>query len=523
MEQVEKLEERIDWAPVIVLIIGTFMAILDGTIVNVALPKMIAVFNTNAEKGQWIATAYMLTLGIIMPISGYLGDRYGYKRIYILALVLFVAGSALCGMAWNLEAMIAARIIQALGGGLMQPVGMAILYGTYPRSRIGMVLGVWGIAAMAAPAVGPTLGGYLVDYISWRLIFYINVPLGILNVFLALMILKETRLIKGKSFDFKGLISSTVGFFCLLLALSEAGSKGWNSPYIVTLLFIAFTSLLILVLSELEHPDPILDFSLFKNYIFTISVVIGSIISIGMFGVIFLFPLFMQSVLGQTAMQTGLIMFPAALASGIVMPVSGRLFDRYGARGIVAGGLLVVTFTTFMMARFNALTPFAVMTLWLTLRGFGMGFCFMPVTTAGMNTVPPHLVGRASALNNVIRQVSSAFGIAMFTTVMQKRQVFHYANITQGINLSPADISGVQQGMSGLLTHFGFAPDVMQGISMSLLGRQIFQESMVRAINDCFIISSLLCLLAFFLAFTLKDRNKKEKIARDVQAGEIAG
>lgn len=516
-------EERINWAPVIVLIIGTFMAILDGTIVNVALPKMIAVFNTNPEKGQWIATAYMLTLGIVMPISGYLGDRYGYKRIYILALILFVIGSALCGMAWNLESMVAARIIQALGGGLMQPVGMAILYGSYPRSRIGMVLGVWGIAAMAAPAVGPTLGGYLVDYVSWRLIFYINVPLGVLNVFLALMILKETRLIQGKSFDYKGLISSTVGFFCLLLALSEAGSKGWNSPYTVALLFIAFTSLIILVLSELEHPEPILDFSLFKNYIFTISVIIGSIISIGMFGVIFLFPLFMQSVLGQTAMKTGLIMFPAALASGIVMPISGRLFDRYGARGIVAGGLLIVTLTTFMMSSFNALTPFAVMTLWLTLRGLGMGFCFMPVTTAGMNTVPPHLVGRASALNNVIRQVSSAFGIAMFTTIMQKRQLYHYANIAGGINLSSQDMQAVQQGMYGIVNSFGFTPDVLQGISMSMLGRQVFQESMVRAINDCFIISALLCLTAFFLAFTLRDRPCRVDDKKQLYTEEMAG
>ena len=507
----KKTDEKLNWSIAVVIIIGTFMAILDGTIVNVTLPKMMAVFGVSPSQIQWVATVYMLTLGVVMPVSGYLGDRYGYKRMYIFALGMFTFGSVLCGASWNLSSMVVARVIQGIGGGIMQPLGMAIMYQNYPRSRMGMVLGVWGISAMVAPAVGPTLGGYLVDYASWRLIFYINLPVGILNLFLAALILRETQKIAGKSFDVVGIAASTVGFLCLLLALSQGNDHGWGSPYIVSLLAIAFTSLTILVVNELRHPEPVLDLRLFRNFIFTLSVIIGSIISIGMFGVIFLFPMFLQNVLGQTAMQTGLIMFPAALASGLVMPVSGRIFDKYGARGIVVAGLTIVTFTTYMMKGFNALTPFSVMIGWLVLRGFGMGFSFMPVNTAGMNTVPPPLVGRASALSNVIRQVASAFGIAMFATIMQHRQVIHYHNLAQNLNLKGDEGTALMTGVSHLAMSLGLSPAAAQGLGIGVVSQQVVKLSMVQAIGDCFIVSAGMCLLATLCSLMLGGSRRQQQ------------
>ena len=227
--------DRVPWNLIVVIIIGTFMAVLNGSIVNVALPKIMSLFNTTADNIQWVLTAYTMALGCVMPVAGYLSDRFGYKRIYFLALALFTAGSALCGLAWNLNSLIAARIIQAIGGGIMQPLGMAYAMRVVPRHRMGIVMGVWGIAAMAAPAIGPTLGGYLVEYVNWRLIFYIMVPVGIFNLWLARILLQETPLIKGKHFDKLGVISSTIGLFCLLLAISQGNKHGWGSPYIVTL------------------------------------------------------------------------------------------------------------------------------------------------------------------------------------------------------------------------------------------------------------------------------------------------
>lgn len=500
--------EKLNLSVLMVIVIGTFMVILDGTIVNVGLPRIITIFDSTTEHAQWVVTAYMLTLGIIMPISGYLGDRFGYKRVYFTALAFFVLGSGLCGMAWSINTLIACRVIQALGGGIMQPLGMAILYQNYPRERMGAVLGIWGIAAMAAPAVGPTLGGYLVDYVNWRFVFYINVPVGIINLFLATMYLKPTPLIEGKAFDLTGIVFSSIGFFCLLLALSQGTSKGWSSPYIVFLVFMAVLCLSIFVYNELHQSEPLLELRLFTNPIFSISVVVSSIISIGMFGVIFLIPLLLQSILGQSAMQTGLILFPSALASGVMMPIAGRLFDKYGARTIVVEGLAILVWTTYMVHTFNALTPFAVMTLWLTIRGVGMGLCFMPSTTAGMNTVPQHLVGRASALNNVIRQVASAFGIAMFTSILHNRQAFHFANLAQNVNLDSYEYFTLQQGLQSMASTLGLGYGPMQGISNGMIAGQVAQKSMVMAMNDCFLVATGMCCIALILAFFFKGAKK---------------
>lgn len=500
--------EKVNWSVIIVLIIAAFMAILDSSIVNVALPKMMAVFGVSTKKAEWILTGYMLTLGVVMPLSGYLGDTFGYKRIFISALALFILGSVLCGMSWSINSMVVARVIQALGGGILQPISMAMIFKDCPRSKIGMVLGVWGISAMAAPAIGPTLGGYLVEYANWRLIFYINLPIGILNLFLAAANLKETDLIRGKHFDLMGVIFSTVGFLCLLLALSKGSSEGWSSPYIVTLLTIAIVSLVALTINELRHPEPILELRLFKNYLFSLSNIIGAILAIGLFGAIFLMPILIQNVLGQTAMKSGLLTFPAAIASGLMMPISGKIFDKYGARVIVIIGLAITTWTTYIMSGFNLVTPFAAITFWMAIRGAGMGLSMMPVTTAGMNTVPPHLVGKASALSNVVRQVSASFGIAILTTILQKREAFHFANLAQSVNMNSNEAFVLQSTLQDMITHQGLSYNAAQVAGMGLIAQRVTLLSMVNAIGDCFMVAAGLCLLALLLCFFLKEKKK---------------
>ncbi|MGE5416065.1 MAG: DHA2 family efflux MFS transporter permease subunit [Acidobacteriota bacterium] len=501
--------EKINWSILLVIILGTFMAILDSSIVNVALPKLMSIFNSSPDDIEWILTAYMLTMGVVMPLTGFLGDTFGYKRVYIFALMCFVAGSALCGMSWSVNSMIVARIIQALGGGIMQPLGMAIIYQSFPRSKMGMVLGFWGIAAMAAPAIGPTLGGYLVDYISWRIIFYINVPIGLLNVVLAGMILKETPLIRGKSLDIIGLITSSVGLFCLLLGLSKGTVEGWTSPYIMSLFAIAIVSLVVFVINELNHPDPILELRIFKNFLYTISSLISCALSIGLFGAIFMVPLLLQNVLGQSAMKTGIIMFPAAIASAIMMPIGGRLFDRYGARGVVSVGLGIVAWTTYVMSGFNALTPYGVMTIWMVIRSGGMGLAMMPASVVGMNTVPISLVGRASAMSNVVRQVSASLGIAMFTTIMQHRQIFHYANIAQSVNLGSTDYLAMQAPLYSISTTLGIGSAGSSTLGLSAVTAQVAKLSMVNAIDDCFIVAAAICFSTLLLTPFLKEKKAK--------------
>lgn len=496
---------KIDWAPILVVIIGSFMAFLNSSIVNVAIPKMMVVFGASQDSIQWILTGYMLALGVVMPLSGYLGDTFGYKRVFIAAMVIFLLGSSICGLAWNIHSLVAARVIQALGGGIMQPLGMALIYRIVPREKIGMVLGVWGISAMAAPAIGPTLGGYLVEYASWRTIFYINVPIGIINLFLALTNLKETELIKGKTIDKWGMILSSAGFFTLLMALSKGNSKGWTSPFIMVSLFIAITSLIMFVAVELNHPEPILELRLFNNFVFTLSLIISSILSIGLFGAIFLVPIFLQNVLGLSAMQSGLITLPAAVVSGIMMPISGRVFDKYGARMVTIAGLIIITITTFMMHSFDPVTPIAIIVFYLTIRGAGMGLANMPVATAGMNTVPMHLVGKASALSNVIRQVSASFGIAIFTTIVQHREIFHMARLAETVSSDKVRVFASQSAFQSIAVSNGLNSNTIQTITMGILARKIALIAAAQAIGDCFIFASALCLLALVLCGFLKE------------------
>lgn len=501
-----EIGEEIDWSVIIILIIGTFMAILDSSIVNVALPKMMAVFGANVDTIEWVVTSYMLALGVVMPLSGFMGDTFGYKRCYFTALALFVSGSALCGFATSMSTLIAARVIQALGGGMMMPLSMAILYKICPRHRIGEVLGVWGIASMAAPAIGPTLGGYLVQYVDWRMIFYINVPVGIINLFLVYTYLGESDLIKGKQFDLWGVVFSCIGFFCLLLALSEGETKGWGSPFIVGLLVVAVISLACFILNELGHPDPILELRLFQNPIFAIANVLASILAIGMFGIVFLMPILIQGVLGQTPLKSGLIVFPGAIASGLIMPFSGWFYDRHGARGIIITGTAIVTVSSFMMHTFNDLTPFWYMTVLMMVRGIGMGLAMMPNMNAGMNAAPQRLVGRASAAINQVRQVSSSFGVAILTTIMMNRQVFHATRLAETVNMTGNAGLALRVNVQALVLHMGMSAAVSRFLGLGFIYIRMEYLSMIQAIDDCFIVAAGLVLFGFILSFFLRDR-----------------
>ncbi|PKM76720.1 MAG: MFS transporter [Firmicutes bacterium HGW-Firmicutes-15] len=500
------LEERIEWSAILVVITGTFMAGLNGSIINVALPKMMSVFGVSVDAIQWVITSYMLTTGIVMATAGYLGDVFGYRKVYIMALGLFVLGSLFCGISWNLGPLIAGRILQALGGGLMQPIGMALIYMTAPRSKIGLVLGVWGIAAMAAPTIGPTLGGYIIEVTNWRVVFYANIPVALLAIGLAMVLLKETPLKSIANFDRIGILLSAIGLFCLLYAMSEGNKLGWGSPEIVILLLVGIIAMILLVWHELRHPSPVLDFRLFKNFTFALSTLVGSILFIGIFGATFFLPILLQNVLGQTAMHTGLILFPGALVMGLMMPISGRIFDKSGGRSLIIGGIALATWTTYMMHDINGLTPFWVISAWLAFRAVGIGLAMMPVTTTGMNAVPVASVGLASSLGNVSRQVAVSFGIAMFTAFMQNRQAFHYGIMAQSINLNSPDLSAINSYFTQIAVNNGLGAQTGQVLGIGVITQYIAKQSMINAISDCFIVATVLCALALILGVFLKKK-----------------
>lgn len=503
-------EAAYKWWALGVVIIGGFMSILDTSIVNIAIPKMMAVFSVDTDQAEWILTAYMLTMGVIQPATGYLCDVFGTRRMYIFSLMVFTLGSALCGIAWSNESMIAFRVIQALGGGLIIPVTMSLVYQVFAPAERNMAMGIWGISAMVAPAVGPTLSGYFVEYWDWRLIFTINIPVGIIGLILAVLVLKEADISRGHKFDYGGFVTSALGLFCLLLALSEGTSEGWDSAYILALFYVAAASLSLFVYIELTQDNPLLDLRLFTDWNFTFSTIVSFIGTIGLYGGIFLIPLFLENFRGNTAMQTGLLLFPSAIMAGLMMPVAGKLADRYGAKPVVVFGLAVLTIATFPLTHLDMDTSDHMIMFIMACRGVGLGLFMMPVTVLGMNTVPFAKINRASSLNNAIRQISGSMGIAMLTTVMQHRQIIHLQQIAENINQASQPVLGMLGYMEKLFVHQG-SVGIANRQALALLSGVAQKQSFIFAFDDTFLFLCLICSVAVLSAFLLKPSRGKNK------------
>lgn len=507
----------IPWPAMMVLIIGSFMAILDGSIVNVALPKLMAIFGVATDSIQWVMTAYLLVSGVVVPLTGYLSTRFGGKQMYIFSLVVFTVGSAVCALAWNNNSLVAARVLQAVGGGMIMPITMAMIFMIVPREKMGMAMGIWGISAMAAPTVGPTLGGYLVDNFGWEWIFTINIPVGIATIFLAYILLGETPRRKDLKPDIPGIILSGVACFCILLALSEGQDEGWTSLYIVNLFIISAFCFVLFVLWERITPHPLINLSLFSNRTFSITLVALTFVTVCMFSVIFMIPLYAQSVLNYTPMQTGLLMMPMAITTGIMMPVSGKLFDKIGALPLCVVGLTLTAITTYQLHTITYNTSYHELQWLLVERAVGIGMAMMPLSTAGMNTVPPFMVAGASALNNLVRQIAASFGIAYLTYVMLHRQDYHTAMLASTANYtSPATVEMlnkiqavlVQSGLGSLSAAQG-APGILYSI--------VKREAFISGIADSFVVAAVIVALAVPLCFFLsretveKERKKQMK------------
>ncbi len=477
------------------IILGVFMAILDNTIVNVAIPKMISVFSTTQTHIEWVITAYLLVTGMLTPMSGYLGDRFGQKQVYLAALTLFTTGSALCGLSWNADVIIVFRIWQAIGGAMLMPTSMTLLFSMAPPQRRGAIMGIWGIALMFAPALGPTLSGYLVQYVDWRLIFYINVPIGII-CFLLVVATIPTLPGAGKADppDWAGFITSLVGFFSLLYALSEAPTDGWSSITILSFLVLAGIALSAFVVIELTTDHPMLDLRLLGRRVYLMAIVTTSLLNIALLGVLFLLPVFLQEGIGLTPLQTGLLTLPGALLTGALMPVSGVLFDRIGARPLGIVGLGVLAVTSFMFTNIDYNWTFSWILLLYMFRSVGMGIAMMPLSTAGMNDVPQHLISRGTALQNTMRNVAGSIGTAWMSTIMQTGAAQHFVQYVQRLSVQHLQTIRV---FSPAPSVYGVTTPGALNQLVTMLDRWAFQSGM----QDAFYLTALLTVIAWVSVF----------------------
>ncbi|MDT7581292.1 MAG: hypothetical protein QOK35_2556, partial [Pseudonocardiales bacterium] len=477
--------------PLVVLVTGMFMSVLDISIVNVAIPTMQNDFGVTTDEIQWVATAYSLALGVVVPVSAYCADRFGPTRIYNISLIGFAAGSALCGLAWNLNSMIVFRVFQAIPGGVLPVVTLTILYRIVPREKIGAAMGMYGLGIIVAPAVGPTLGGYLVEYVDWRLIFFINVPVGILGTIAALIVLKRFPGVDNGRFDVVGFLCIATGLFTLLLALTEGQDWGWTSYKVLILITAGVLSLALFVVVELEVDKPLLDVRVFRYWPVTNSLLLISVLSVGLFTVLFYVPLFLQQAQGLGAFEAGLLLLPQALVMAVCMPIAGRIYDRFGPRWPAVVGLSVNAWGTYEMHVLTLDTTHAHLIWLLCLRAFGMGIGMMPIMTGGIAAVPPSQVSRASAFNNVVQRTSAALGLAVLTALVSRTQA-QMGDDRAGLMATGTPIPRMGAGPNGEM------------MGMYAVYQQTQLQVFVEAMDVLFVVTAIITVVGVALAFLLR-------------------
>ncbi|WP_096201942.1 MDR family MFS transporter [Bacillus sp. FJAT-45350] len=432
------------WMVVLAVLIGSFTMILNNSMLNPAVPQLMKVFGSDAVSTGWVITIFMVTMGMIMPVTGYLGDKFGKKRVYLFGLSLFVLGSVLGSFSWNLSSLIFFRGVQGLGGGIMMPLSMALIFQTFPRKERGLATGIWGVAAMMAPTIGPTLGGFIIEKGSWYYLFWCNVPFGLLGLLIAFIYVKETEVNKDIRFDKYGFITVTIGVGLILFALARVSMlEHLVKPLNLTIIILGLISLFIFFKIEKTQKYPLLDLSIFRISAYTYSVLIAGITSIGLFSGIFLIPFLVQNVYGYDAIMTGLVFLPSALLMGIAMTIGGRILDQYGARWVVTTGLFVSAVGTFALSFLTMETSLVFIFIIMALRGLGMGLSSMPATTAGMNAIPESIVSRGAAMNNVLRQMSSALGIVFISIYYEVRRTTLFAT---DLSVEAANLQAINEG-----------------------------------------------------------------------------
>jgi EmrB/QacA subfamily drug resistance transporter len=405
----------------IAFVIGLFMDILDTTIINVAVPALQKHFAVGPSGIEWVVTGYLCSLAVWIPASGWIGDRFGTKKTFIFALAMFTAASALCGAAWSLESLIAFRVLQGVGGGMLAPVGTAMLFRAYPPAERARASAVLAIPTVIAPALGPVLGGVLVTHASWRWIFYVNLPMGVAGLIFSVLFLKEHKEPQSGGFDLWGFILSGAGLALVLFALAEGPSKGWTSTTVLATGITGLVAFIALVFVELRVAEPMLDLRLFQDRMFRQANIVTMTMTGSLLGLLFLLPMFLQNLRGLSAEQSGLATFPQAIGVMAMARFAGSLYPKIGPRRLMMAGSLANAAITACFVMVDLGTNLWWIRLLMFVRGMSMAFVMIPMQAATFATITPAKTGRASSLANTNRQVGAALGVAILATILTTR------------------------------------------------------------------------------------------------------
>ena len=412
-------EENRKWWTLGAVAFGLFMIMLDNTVVNVALPTMQKDLHVSTARLEWVVVAYALTFAALLITGGKLGDLYGRRRLFVIGLVIFTASSLACGLATSAGLLIGARAVQGVGAALMSPATLSIITATFPPKERGQAIGIWAGVSALALAIGPLVGGVIVENINWNWIFFINVPVGVLGVVASQIFIRESRdTSHEQSLDLPGLATSALGLFALSYALIEGNDKGWTSPEIIGFLVAAVVLLVAFVLLELRQRLPMLDLSLFKIGSFSGANTVAMLVSMGMFGVFFFVSLYIQNILGYSATQAGAMFLPMTVLIIVIAPIAGRLYNRVGARWLMGGGMTIVGISLLLYQRATVSSDFWTLLPAMILGGVGMAMTMSPMTAVAMGSVPVDKAGVGSGVLNSFRQVGGSLGIGLMGAIL---------------------------------------------------------------------------------------------------------
>lgn len=403
---------------VVVLLIGTFCTVLNQTLLTTAFPALMKAFNISASSVQWLTTGFLLVNGIMIPISAWLINKFSSKRLYLTAMTIFLIGTITCFIAPNFSTLLIGRLIQAAGVGISMPLLQNIMLSIFPPEKRGSAMGMAGIVIGLAPALGPTLSGWIIDHYTWRDLFGMVIPIVILVLVLAFFLMKSVIQLSNPSIDVLSAFLSTVGFGSLLYGFSSVGNDGWGSSKVISFLVIGVFVIGLFVWRQLHLEHPFLELRVFKSPTFTIAAILSGVVNMAMVGAEMVLPLYIQNIRGESAFHSGLMLLPGALIMGLMMPITGAIFDKHGAKRLAISGMLILTAATLPFAFLTQETPIVMIVILYTIRMFGISMVMMPVTTSGMNALPMNLISHGTAVNNTFRQVASSIGTAVLISIL---------------------------------------------------------------------------------------------------------
>lgn len=480
------------------MLFGMFIAILNQTLLNVALPKINTEFNISASTGQWLMTGFMLVNGILIPISAFLFNKYSYRKLFIIALLLFTIGSLVCALSNNFPMMMGGRVLQAIGAGVLMPLGSNVIVTIFPPEKRGVAMGTMGIAMILAPAIGPTLSGYIVQNYHWNVMFYGMFFLGIAAMIFGYFWFRLYQRTTNPRADYQGIVYSTIGFGALLYGFSEAGNKGWGSAEIVTMFIIGAIFISAFVIRELTMRAPMLNLEVLKSSTFTLTTIINMVVMMSLFGGMILLPIYLQNLRGFSALDSGLLLLPGSLVMGILGPITGKLLDTIGLKPLALFGIAVMAYGTWELTKLNMDTPYLHIMSIYVIRSFGMAFVMMPLMTAAINALPPRLISHGNAFLNTMRQLAGSIGTAILVTVMTTQTTNHVGAFTDELDKTNPVI---QDHVRQMAAQYGGQSEAVQAIL-----KYVNQLAYIEGINDAFWIATGLAVLAFILSLFLKGK-----------------